>query len=178
MTKVSTNGTWTKVTQIDISQFSGLGTGEIRWGDVASYDRKSGYSFKGQDIELKLDGTDFPLGTFTHHNNVIPLSADLQFSAYLTVILTFDDDNLQHPVPELEFLHDEILNDAPSPNDVVELPKFKDYDLLFVGNVEYRMTITGFLWNKQKVTRFNSKEKESTSAEIIARMEPTGRRGA
>ncbi|MFD1045349.1 choice-of-anchor K domain-containing protein [Kibdelosporangium lantanae] len=154
-----------------------MGTGDVRWGDVP-YDRKSGYSFDGGETELKLDGTDFTIGTFTHHNHVIPLSEDMTFLLHLTVILNFDDGNLQHPLPELVFGHDETLNDGLTPNDVVELPKVNDYDVLFVENVEYRMSISGFLWNRRKVTRFNSKENESTSAEIVARMEPTGRRGA
>lgn len=178
MTRVVTDGTWTRADPIDVSsQISGLGTREIRWGDVP-HERRSGYAFEGRDTELKLDGTDFSLGTFTHHNFVIPLSADLRFAVYLTLIFNFDDDNLQYRLADLVFHHDETLNQAPAPNDVVELPNVVGHDLLFIDDVEYKMSISGFLWKKRKVLRFDSEENKSESAELVARMEPTGRRGA
>ncbi|XVS61716.1 choice-of-anchor K domain-containing protein [Actinosynnema sp. CA-299493] len=177
MGRVVTNGSWTRVDPIDVIQLTGLGTGEIRWGDVP-YERKSGYSFQGEVTDLKLDGSDFLLGTFTHHNRVIPLSADLLFAVDLAVILNFEEGNLQHPLPVLTFHHDETLNEPLNSNDVVEMPKVSDYDVLFVDNVEYKMSITGFLWNGRKVPRFDSEENDSNSAGIFARMDPTGRRGA
>ncbi|ALG13959.1 choice-of-anchor K domain-containing protein [Kibdelosporangium phytohabitans] len=176
MGRVLTNGTWLRVEPAEVALFSGLGTSDIKWGDVP-YDQKSGYSFEGHLTDLKLDGTDFLLGTFTHHNNVIPIGKDWQFALYLTIILNFDDGNLQHPLPQLRFHHDETLNQGPQPEDIVDLPKIDDFDLIYVDNVEYRMSISGFWWNKRKVTQFTSPENSSNSAGVFATIKPTGRQG-
>ncbi|XVS61715.1 choice-of-anchor K domain-containing protein [Actinosynnema sp. CA-299493] len=175
MAKVLTSGAWTRVDPDEVSHFSGLGTGEVSWGTPVG-GGKSGYSFEGHVTQLKLDGSDFLLGTFTHHNQVITMGIT-QFSLYLSVILNFDDGNIQHPLPLLAFHHDETSNAGPHPNDLVGLPTVADHDLLYVENVEYRMSISGFWWNKQKVDAFDCPEGESASAGIFARMEATGRRG-
>ncbi|GAB3886143.1 choice-of-anchor K domain-containing protein [Kibdelosporangium lantanae] len=175
MVNVLTSGAWTRVEPDEVSFFTGLGTSEIRWGDVP-YDQKSGYSFEGHVTDLQLDGNDFLLGTFTHHNQPIPFTGD--FALYLAVIVNFDDGSLQHPLPLLGFHHTETPNQGPHPDDIVDLPTVQEQDLVYVDNVEYRLVISGFLWQKQKVTQFDSPEGGSNSAGIFARMEATGRKGA
>ncbi|GAA1277987.1 hypothetical protein GCM10009677_35220 [Sphaerisporangium rubeum] len=172
MGTVVTSGIWSRVGLDDVSLFAGIGTEHIRWGDVPD-DKRSGYIFEGTVVEAQLDGSDFLLGTFTHQNRVIPMPTSEQFWVYLTVNVAFEDEGIEHDFT-VRFRHDETPNEGPHPNDVVKLPKVHENEIVYVDNVEYKVSITGFLRNKRKVTQFDSPEGGSNSAGIFARFERSG----
>ncbi|MCK9932393.1 choice-of-anchor K domain-containing protein [Frankia sp. Mgl5] len=128
-----TNGTWTRVSVDDLpgltfSQESDSKS-EVRWGEPLDGGSKSGYDFEGYTTDALLDGTDFLLGRLTHHNQTIQLPTRWQFWVYLTVNVYFEDEEMEHDFT-LRFRHEETPNQGAHPNDVVQLPKVHENDLV------------------------------------------------
>ncbi|WP_347176962.1 hypothetical protein [Parafrankia sp. EAN1pec] len=77
---------------------------------------------------------------------------------------------------------EETPNQGAHPNDVVQLPKVHENDLVYVDDVEYRVTITGFLLGqgsrRRRVSTFDVPEGGSISAGIFARFERTSPPGS
>ncbi|CAI7980920.1 conserved hypothetical protein [Frankia sp. Hr75.2] len=185
MGTVMTNGTWTRVSVDDLpgltfSQESDSKS-EVRWGEPLDGGSKSGYDFEGYTNDALLDGTDFLLGRLTHHNQTIQLPTHWQFWVYLTVNVYFEDEEMEHDFT-LRFRHEETPNQGAHPNDVVQLPKVHENDLVYVDDVEYRVTITGFLLGqgsrRRRVSTFDVPEGGSISAGIFARFERTSPPGS
>lgn len=66
MVNVLSSRVWTGV-NVDASQFSGLQTSRLAWGDVED-STKSAYAFRGYPgVQVPLDGSKVPIGEFQHH---------------------------------------------------------------------------------------------------------------
>ncbi|MEU0505642.1 choice-of-anchor K domain-containing protein [Nocardia sp. NPDC005998] len=179
MGKVDTRGVWTRVS-VEESQFEGLrqpgtrsSTGirsSIRWGGD---EEKSGYDFTGlTDVDARLDGRDFNLGIFAHYNRRVHLKHS-QFSVFLKVTVDFQDEGFDHTFT-LRFRHDETPNQPGDVADVVKLPIVHENDIVYVDDVEYKVTISGFLDDKGQVrSQFENPEGGIKRVWLVARFEPT-----
>ncbi|MGW4121774.1 choice-of-anchor K domain-containing protein [Nocardia sp. NPDC004711] len=179
MGKVDTKGVWTRVS-VEESQFEGLRQpgvksssgvrSSIRWG--SGQQGKSGYDFTGlTDVEARLDGKDFNLGIFAHYNRRIQLKHS-QFSVYLTVTVDFQDEGFDHTFT-LRFRHNETPNQPGDVDDVVKLPTVHEDDIVRVDDVEYKVTISGFLDDKGQVKpQFANPEGGIKRVWLVARFEP------
>ncbi|WP_330230463.1 choice-of-anchor K domain-containing protein [Nocardia sp. NBC_00508] len=186
MGKVSTKGEWARVS-VEESQFEGLrksGTrsssgirSSIRWGG-AQDDEKSGYDFTGlTDVDALLDGKDFKLGIFTHYNRRTHLKHS-QFWVYLEVTVDFQDEGFDHTFT-LRFRHDETPNQPGDVPDAVKLPIVHENDIVRVDDVEYKVSITGFLDGKGQVTpQFDNPEDGIKRVWLVARFEPMSEPGS
>lgn len=165
MGKVSTKGVWKSVS-VDESIVTGLNTNYIRWGE-APEGRRSGYFFRGREVEAKLDGTEFVLGTFTHHNFPIVL-AYTQFYAYLDVDVTFEDQTSVN-LPSLRFHHNETPNVGEHQEDIVLLPRIDENRTVKVNGEDYLVQVTGFTREGVRhIPQFTSPENGRNSADIKA----------
>ena len=106
---VSTSGIWTDFTGSPYD-FNGLGTKKISWGLPAYSDSdQSSYVFEGvNDFDLDLDGSTstFELGTFTHNNFPIYVSA----ITGANLALNLDLESIGSKTFNLSFGHDETPN--------------------------------------------------------------------
>lgn len=66
MSTATTSGRWPSFSTTP-TNLSGLNTDHVTWG-VPAGGGKSGYVFRGGPVDVKTDGTEFTLGTFTHEN--------------------------------------------------------------------------------------------------------------
>jgi hypothetical protein len=164
MSTAVTSGSWPSAT-VDTSTFTGLGTGHVRWGNAPDGAR-SGYVFHGGSVEVKLDGTEFTLGTFTHENFPIPPLPQREFDVDLIVNVAFEDGTTRDF--SFRFHHNETPNDGPAPEDLVDLPTFVSPERVTVDGQAYQVVISGFKQNGQIVRRFVSAENGSNSADIVA----------
>lgn len=76
----SVTGVWSSATPVGTTGLVGVGTNEIRWGDVANVDLRSGYNFTGTAPPEQVNvngGAFFALGTFTHYNFPIPAGTSI-----------------------------------------------------------------------------------------------------
>ncbi|MDJ0798521.1 MAG: THxN family PEP-CTERM protein [Calothrix sp. MO_167.B12] len=196
--KMNTSGTWTEVTGSPYN-LQGLGTDKIRWGKSTG-DGKSSYTFTGlNDIDLKLDGSRFLLGEFTHNNR--PITDGSITGANLA--LNFDIQGSDSQTLDLFFKHDETAN---GPNDrterycgeilgykrrlcpdIVELPKTRSLDKIVIGgekykiNLKFQRIIDGEPAIREDGTpiytaRFKTKENKSNKAKLFARLTKVKRR--
>ncbi|WP_129842266.1 lamin tail domain-containing protein [Streptomyces sp. RFCAC02] len=170
MSTAVTSGSWPSVTA-DASTFSGLGTDHVRWGNVAD-DAKSGYVFSGGSVPVKLDGTEFTLGTFTHRNFPVPALPQPQFDVDLSVKVVFEDGT--ESAFSFRFHHNETPNDGPAPEDLVDLPSFVSPEEVTVDGRKYKVVISGFKQNGQIVRQFVSAEGGANSADVVALFAPAG----
>ncbi|MGK5532645.1 choice-of-anchor K domain-containing protein [Streptomyces sp. URMC 129] len=168
MATVTTTGTWLPP-RANASQFSVNGE-DIKWGAVAD-SVKSGYTFHGGPVPVRVDGTEFVLGTFTHHNFPIPPLPQDQFDLRLAVNVSFDDGKEVDFV--LRFHHYETPNQSANPQDLVDLPVVHPpQQVVTVDGASYKVLITGFRQGKKILHQFVSEENGSNSADIYALFTP------
>jgi hypothetical protein len=169
---IETSGKFTG-TSVDLPGLTGVYTNQIRWGQPATAGGAvSGYDFEGHPVEAILNGREFPIGQFTHHNYPVLLSGQSQFWVYLTVTVHFENGNFNHDI-NLRFRHDETPNQSAHPNDAVQLQEFREPERVYIDNVEYDVEITGFrrLTETRTATSFDVKEGGSDNAWIFARFQ-------
>jgi hypothetical protein len=105
MPTITTSGTWTSV-NATIPNVKGINTNHLRWGrPLRPHNKQCGYNFEGVTaMPVLLDGTEFKLGTFTHHNFTIAAAATLRFSINLKLTLIF---NQGEPTREFNFIFEQ-----------------------------------------------------------------------
>ncbi|WP_326594911.1 lamin tail domain-containing protein [Streptomyces sp. NBC_01803] len=168
MATVVTTGTWV-LPKVNASQFT-VNNEHITWGAVAD-SVKSGYVFQGGPVPVRVDGTEFVLGTFTHHNFPIPPLPQDQFDVRLAVNVAFEEGTEIDFV--LRFHHNETPNQGPRPEDLVDLPVVHpQQEVVTVDGAAYNVLITGFWQNHKHVHQFVSPEGKSNSADIYALLTP------
>ncbi|MFC9506182.1 choice-of-anchor K domain-containing protein [Streptomyces sp. NPDC057002] len=160
MSNAVTEGVWTSTT-VDDPKYNptGLGTDHVEWG----VGTKSGYRFSGGSVPVKLDGTEFTLGTFTHENK--PLDGGVtgrEFDVHLKVAITFQD-QVEHYF-SFRFHHNET-DDGP---DFVTLDEFRSPETAMIDGEKYHVVISGFKQDGKITRRFVSPEDGSNSADIVA----------
>jgi hypothetical protein len=164
MHKITTSGIWPKVNG-DGGTVTDEGTDHVKWGDA-----KSGYEFRGASTEVKLDGTEFTIGTFTHHNksNTVGTSPAGPFTVDLAVDVAFES-QLEKTF-NFTFTHEETDNtdDPRGPEDYVILGKFKDPNTVEIDGTRYHVLLSGFKQDGRITRRFVSPEGGSNSADIVA----------
>lgn len=174
MATVTTSGLWTSVTPPP-TQLRGLQSPQISWGVPYPYGnfnplrKQSSYVFEGvAGATVPTDGSEFKLGTFTHHN--FNLSPPLMlFSTNLKVTLAFDGGGGSRDF-NFTFQHNETVNSPGPVPDEVLLPSPQSKETVTLGGTEYALEITGFRQNGENVSKFISQEDRANSAEIFARL--------
>jgi putative ubiquitin-RnfH superfamily antitoxin RatB of RatAB toxin-antitoxin module len=149
----------------------GLNTNLLFWGQPAQK-WQSSYEFTGvTEVPAALDGTEFTLGTFTHHNYAIMEVSESarQFQANLNVTLTFDREGPSREF-NLVFNHNETLNQPGPVPDEVTLPSLQSEERITIGGADYALHLTGFWQNGELVSKFISEEDSSNSADIVAQL--------
>ncbi|MFJ7277314.1 choice-of-anchor K domain-containing protein [Kitasatospora sp. NPDC098663] len=172
MSKVTTSGTWTAVTPTP-PNVSGLNTGHVTWGTPAGGGGKSGYSFAGGMIEMKADGSEVVLGTFTHQNFPIYGGGVDRFDVDLVVRIRFEEDSKDREF-SFRFHHFETPNVGPVHDDEVDLPTRVSPESVTIDGEEYAAVITGFKRNGKIVNKFLSPENGANSADIVAVLSRVG----
>jgi hypothetical protein len=169
--EITTSGSWTDV-QPTPSGFRGKGGNQIRWGGGG----ESGYGFAGGTVPVKLDSSEFILGTFTHTNRPTNTSPN-KFTATLKVTIKFDEGNLTREFI-FPFEHYETPNNTRDPKldaDEVNLPTVQSSETVTLDNREYRVVISGFKQGGLIVRKFLSDEDSDNSADIVAKFSPATR---
>jgi len=111
----TSGGTWTDVDPDGPTDFSGLNTNQISWGDPADT-MQSSYVFEGvEDEPINLPGTPggmitFDMGTFTHNN--FPIFGTSITGATLSIPLDLVNGDLVDTDLTFEFAHNETPNNA------------------------------------------------------------------
>lgn len=173
MATVTTSGIWSSVNQ-PLEKQQGLNTAHLSWGvpytyrkDVNPGKRQSSYQFDGVAGETVLtDGTEFKLGTFTHHNfglNPPPIA----FSTNLKVTLTIDSGG---GTREFNFKVDHNETEGWGVPDEVQIPSSQSQETVTIAGTEYALYITGFKQDGKLVSKFISAENRSNSADIFAKL--------
>lgn len=173
MATVTTSGTWTSVNK-SLPQTQGINSKSLSWGVPYSYrkdvnpgKKQSGYSFEGvSGAQVPTDGTEFKLGTFTHHNfglNPPPIA----FSTNLKITLSFDKDEKAR---EFNFTFDHNETDGWNVPDEVTLPAAQSKETVTLDGTEYALHLTGFKQDGKLVSKFISQENGSNTAEIFAKL--------
>jgi Lamin Tail Domain len=170
MSTVTTTGAWPSMTA-NPPNLEGLNTSNVRWG-IPAGSGKSGYVFTGSTTDVKTDGTEFVIGTFTHQNFPIQSNGVNQFQVDLSVNVTFEG-SLSKDF-SFRFRHDETPNDGPNPEDIVDLPTTVSPETVTIDGTEYAVVITGFKQGGNIVTRFISAENGANSGDIVAVLARTG----
>jgi lamin tail-like protein len=161
MSTAVTTGSWPATTAG--SSATGLNTEHVTWGQTSG--NKSGYMFRGGTVDVKLDGSEFTLGTFTHEN--FPISMPTQeFDVDLRVNVAFEDGTTS--AFSFRFHHNETPNVGSSPEDLVDLPTFISPETVMVDGEQYKVLISGFKQNGAIVRQFVSPENGSNSADVVA----------
>jgi hypothetical protein len=164
MSTAVTTGSWPAMS-VTPPNLSGLGTDHVTWG-VPAGSGKSGYVFRGGTVDVKVDGSEFTLGTFTHENFPIQAMPASQFDVDLTVHVVFEDGT--ECDFSFRFHHNETPNVGPSPEDEVDLPTFISPETVTVDGKQYSVLISGFKQGGQVVRKFISPENGANSADIVA----------
>ncbi|MEV0597850.1 lamin tail domain-containing protein [Streptomyces sp. NPDC050315] len=172
MSTVTTSGTWPSLST-NPPNLEGLSTENVKWGIPAGGGGKSGYAFAGGTREVKLDGSEFTLGTFTHQNFPIQAMPQSQFQVDLAVRIRFEEDDTDRNF-SFRFRHNETDNAGPTPDDEVDLPTRVSPETVTIDGEEYAVVITGFKQNGQIVTKFISPENGANSADIVAVLSRVG----
>ncbi|MFC5057309.1 lamin tail domain-containing protein [Saccharothrix xinjiangensis] len=171
MSSATTSGTWPSMSTTP-PNLAGLGTDHVTWG-VPVGGGKSGYLFRGGTVDVRLDGTEFTLGTFTHENFPIQAMPAPQFDVDLQVAVVFDDGT--EAAFSFRFHHNETPNAGPNPEDEVDLPSFVSPQTVTVDGEEYAVVISGFKQGGQVVRKFISAENGANSADVVAIFAKAGR---
>lgn len=164
MSTAVTTGSWPAIS-VNSPTFSGLGTDRVSWG-VPAGSGKSGYVFRGGQVDVRTDGTEFTLGTFTHENFPVTSLPQNEFDVDLRVNVAFEDGTRADF--SFRFHHNETPNNGPAPEDLVDLPTFISPETVKIDGVEYKVVISGFKQNGRIVRQFVSDENSSNSADIVA----------
>jgi hypothetical protein len=168
MHAIVTSGTWPAVHEADGNDVRDLGTDYVKWGNYD--DALSGYEFQGGTTEVKLDGSEFVLGTFTHHNKGITGGLPThQFKVDLAVDIAFED-QIQETFP-FTFGHFETgPGEGPngSEDDVVNLEMFVSKNTVRIDGNRYKVILSGFKQNGHITRRFVSPEGSTNSADVVA----------
>ncbi len=171
MSTATTSGNWPAISSTP-PNLEGLGTPHVKWG-IPAGSGKSGYVFQGGTVDLKLDGTEFTLGTFTHENFPIQAMPQSQFTVDLSVKVVFEDGT--EADFSFTFRHNETPNVGPNPEDEVDLPSFVSPESVTIDGEEYAAVISGFKQNGQVVRKFISAENGANSADVVALLNRVGR---
>ncbi|MEV0677675.1 lamin tail domain-containing protein [Actinosynnema sp. NPDC050436] len=171
MSTATTSGSWPAISTTPPA-LEGLGTPHVKWG-VPAGSGKSGYVFSGGAVDVKLDGTEFTLGTFTHENFPVQALPVPQFEVDLTVEVVFEDGTTSSF--SFKFRHNETPNTGPNPEDEVDLPTFVSPESVTVDGEQYAVVISGFKQNGQIVRKFISAENGANSADVVALFNRVGR---
>ncbi|WP_405098421.1 choice-of-anchor K domain-containing protein [Micromonospora sp. NBC_01412] len=171
MSAAVTTGNWPSLS-VTPPNLNGLGTEHVRWG-IPAGSGQSGYVFRGGSVEVRTDGTEFTLGTYTHENFPIVAMSAQQFDVDLVVRVAFEDGT--EADFSFRFHHNETPNDGPTPDDVVDLPTFVSPETVTIDGVEYGVVISGFKQGGQIVRTFISPENGANSADIVAIFARVGR---
>ncbi|MGR0482083.1 MAG: choice-of-anchor K domain-containing protein [Candidatus Electronema sp. V4] len=165
MATVTTSGIWTSV-KPQPDGLQGVGTNKVRWGT----ENHSGYDFEGvSNASVPVDGTEFKLGTFTHHNRSLTGTFNIhRFAVILALTLDCADGSASSSKFHFTFNHHEI----GGADDTVEFPSLKAEEQIAIADTNYTLHLTGFQQNGQRVIKFVSKENSSNSAEIFAKLVP------
>ncbi|MFJ8645905.1 choice-of-anchor K domain-containing protein [Streptomyces sp. NPDC093546] len=162
MFTITTKGVWPKAIGADGYYLYDEGTDQIKWSGPSG--NKSGYSFEGGTTEARLDGTEFTLGTFTHHNGWLDGNGVNEFDVDLKVNIVFDDGTTS----DLSFRFHHNETDGDHNPDLVDLPSFISPETVKVDGAEYKVMISGFKQDGQIVRRFVSDEGGSNTADVVA----------
>jgi len=172
MATVTTSGIWTGFS-VDVTNKQGLNTNQVNWGVPYSYGQrttqnKSGYQFDGvTGVQANLDGSEFKLGTFTHHNWPLNPMPHAKFSVNLRVTATFDSSVTK----EFNYTFDHLETAGHGAADEVTFPQAQSKETVTLGGKDYTLTITGFKQDGKVVAKFISSEERSNAADIFAKLE-------
>lgn len=172
MATVSTAGIWTGFS-VDVTNKQGINTSQVNWGVPYAYGQrttkeKSGYQFDGvTNVQASLDGSEFKLGTFTHHNWPLNPMPHTKFSVYLKVTATFDSGGSK----EFNYTFDHFETPGQGAADEVTFPNAQSKETVTLGGKDYTLTITGFKQDGKMVSKFISHEERSNAADIFAKLE-------
>lgn len=171
MSKAVTTGSWPAIS-VTPPNLNGLTTDRVTWG-VPAGSGQSGYVFRGGEVDVKTDGSEFTLGTFTHENFPITGLTSQEFDVDLTVNVVFEDGTAADF--SFTFHHNETPNVGPAPEDLVDLPTFVSPETVTIDGTEYAVLISGFKQNGVVVRRFVSAENAANSADIVAMFAVSGK---
>ena len=179
----SSTGVWTGVT--GGSSVTGVGTNQVRWGNPATADGKSGLGYVGSappSISLPFD-TNFILGQLTHYNFPIRNAAS---GANLQISLTFTNAGQTiTPTFSYGFNIDETTNastvDACDsakqisnvPCDDVITPNDPQPRTFTLNNRQYQVTISGFSTNtdgSSPLEKFTTVERTANDAYLVGQL--------
>ncbi|MFI0421350.1 choice-of-anchor K domain-containing protein [Spongiactinospora sp. 9N601] len=171
MSTATTSGSWPSMSTTP-PNLDGLGTAHVTWG-IPAGGGKSGYVFQGGGVQVRTDGTEFTLGTFTHENFPIQAMPQPQFDVDLAVRVAFEDGTEADFT--FRFHHNETPNTGPAPDDIVDLPTFVSPQTVTIDGEQYGVVISGFKQGGQVVRQFISPENGANSADVVAIFAHAGR---
>jgi len=136
------SGIWTNPT--GGLNLAGVGTSDVTWGDGIAPD--SGYSFVGGANILSVPvGSAISLGTFTHHNEVIPNGSAITAIDFL---LSFGTNGAPPTVSAtFNFDHNETPNNtgtSPADDDIVTITTAVVNAMIVQGSDTYFFNLLGF----------------------------------
>ncbi|NOH85928.1 hypothetical protein F0249_19265, partial [Vibrio sp. 03-59-1] len=148
---------------------------QLRWGNVDSSKRQSGYGFADNDAallgELPLN-QEIVLGTFTHYNYTIGTGTGItEATLGVNFQLTDTYGHSQSVSLNISFEHNETPNSVGNGDDIVTVQETSaTFD--FEGE-EYPIDVIGFKDAEGNiVTSINTEENASTSYELVVKMIP------
>lgn len=171
MAVATTTGTWSDIST-SLPRLTGINTNQLGWGmPVGSDNRQSSYRFVGNTLPLKLDGSEFVLGTFTHNNFPIQLYATNRFTVKLNVNVTFDEGGYNRNFSfTLAHLETPNVGNRRQQADRVTLSSVESSDALVINGESYMVEIVGFKQDNQIAREFISYENEANSAVMVAKL--------
>ena len=172
MVTARTSGIWTDVKSKgnpSVGKLTGVGTNFISWGVIANRaNKQSAYRFEGVPaVEVPLDGTEFLLGTFTHFNFTITNQYSIR---EVTLPLTLEIEGGIRKTYNFRFKHTETPNIGGAVNDIVEISAIPPKEIITIGGKQYELSVTGFLQNGKRVTRFSTQEARENSAQLFGKL--------
>lgn len=177
----STAGVWENTVNAYGDSVDGEGTGEIRWGDPATDEGRSGYDYESAGVVPLEENELFVLGTFNHLNfPVFPPSLD---TADLAISMSGNADGVEFSFNSIfNFDHTETPNAAgtcefsvgPDCADLVELLNPLDTtQTVTVEGIDYTLEIAGFVLDPEDITSlldsFVTAEGQANEAFLVAR---------
>ena len=149
---------------------TGVGTNEIRWGEPATNEGRSGYRFDGAaPPSLSVEaGVEFTLGEFTHFNFPIIAGGAIE-SVQLDIMVDLSlggSSFFEGPFTFL-FAHDETPNTSEGCcNDIVDISNLMSTDSFILDGIIYTLAITGFKVGDVVTTSFSTIEGQENTAEL------------
>ncbi len=185
----SSQGIWSAVTG---SNYTGLNTNEIKWGNATQGGKRSGLLFTSPTGSQSFDaGETFLIGTLTHEN--WPVTGGTATGATLKVSLTFSNPVLStNPVFTFNFNIKETENSSfnwtncpgyPSEqlsqtpcDDVITFPSAYGEESFTIGDIKYTLKIDGFQSaypSGTVVQKFITEERKDNSAYLVGHLSTT-----